>query len=130
MVVMVPLTILNLSWRTRATGARQLVVHDALEIMLSFDATYLSSFTPITMVMSSPVAGAERRLYGRSASCRSLIHSQESLGRVNFSQGSSRFDPTARAVAPMQALASLIRSVHLKRALRAACLSGRTAQSE
>src|ERR1019366_2536876 len=32
--------------------------------------------------------------------------------------------------APLQALASLIRNVHLKRALRAACLSGRTAQSE
>src|ERR1022692_2745191 len=59
MVVMVPLTILNLSFNTRATGARQLVVHEALEMMLSFAATYLSSFTPITMVMSSPVAGAE-----------------------------------------------------------------------
>ena len=35
------------------------MVHDALEMMLSFAASYLSSFTPITMVMSSPVAGAE-----------------------------------------------------------------------
>src|ERR1039457_1475890 len=56
------------------------------------------------------------------------------LHLIRFKHGTSwsesRFDPTARAVAPMRALASLIRSVHLKRALRAACLSGRTAQSE
>jgi hypothetical protein len=50
--------------------------------------------------------------------------------RRDCAESESRFDPIARAVATMQALASLIRSVHLKRALRAACLSGRTAQSE
>src|SRR5580704_11966369 len=56
---MVPQTMLKWSWRTLATGARQFVVHDALEMMLSFAGSYLSSLTPITMVMSSPVAGAE-----------------------------------------------------------------------
>src|SRR5450432_188901 len=56
---MVPLTILKLSFSTLATGARQFVVQDAFEIMWCFAASYLPSFTPRTVVMSSPVAGAE-----------------------------------------------------------------------
>jgi hypothetical protein len=40
-------------------GTRQLVVHDALETMLCRALSYLSEFTPITIVMSSPLAGAE-----------------------------------------------------------------------
>src|SRR6516162_10115196 len=63
MVVIVPLTILNLSLITCATGARQLVVHDAFDRMWCLEASYLSSFTPSTMVMSSPVAGAEMRTF-------------------------------------------------------------------
>src|SRR5580704_9885281 len=59
MVVIVPQTMLNLSWSTLATGAKQLVVQDAFEMMLCLVRSYLSSLTPITMVMSSPVAGAE-----------------------------------------------------------------------
>src|SRR5258708_6930208 len=59
MVVIVPFTILKWSFTTFATGARQLVVQDALEMMLSLAGSYLSSFTPKTMVMSSPFAGAE-----------------------------------------------------------------------
>ena len=44
---------------TCTTGARQFVVHDAFEITWCLAASYLSSLTPITMVMSSPFAGAE-----------------------------------------------------------------------
>src|SRR5271157_422170 len=55
---MVPQTILKLSLRTFAIGARQFVVQEALEITLCFVGSYLSSFTPNTMVMSSLVAGA------------------------------------------------------------------------
>src|SRR5258705_13132833 len=44
---------------TLTTGARQLVVQLALEMMLCLDASYLPSLTPRTMVMSSLLAGAE-----------------------------------------------------------------------
>src|SRR5438105_15613919 len=60
MVVIVPLWILKLSCTTLVTGARQLVVQEALEIMLCLAGSYMPSFTPSTMVMSSLVAGAER----------------------------------------------------------------------
>src|SRR5215218_4238846 len=43
---------------TFASGPRQFVVHDAFEIT-SWEPSYLSSLTPITTVMSSPLAGAE-----------------------------------------------------------------------
>src|SRR6185369_9488232 len=59
MVVIVPLTMPKLSTNTLATGARQLVVQEAFEMMLCFAASYLSWLTPSTMVMSSPLAGAE-----------------------------------------------------------------------
>ena len=49
----------KVSCRTLTTGARQLVVQEALEMTLCFAASYLSSFTPRTTVMSSLVAGAE-----------------------------------------------------------------------
>src|SRR5215469_17624080 len=58
-VVIDPVMILNLSLMTLATGARQFVVQDAFEMMWCLAESYLSSFTPSTMVMSSPVAGAE-----------------------------------------------------------------------
>src|SRR6202042_3946895 len=54
-----PLTIPKLSCSTLAMGATQFVVHDALEMMLCAAGSYAASFTPITIVMSSPVAGAE-----------------------------------------------------------------------
>ena len=44
---------------TCTTGARQFVVQLALEMMLCFLGSYLSWLTPITTVMSSPLAGAE-----------------------------------------------------------------------
>src|SRR5258708_5565979 len=59
MVVMVPLTILNASFTTLTIGARQLVVQEALEIMLCFAGSYLSWLTPSTRVTSSFFAGAE-----------------------------------------------------------------------
>ena len=57
-VVIHPLRMPNRSWITLATGARQLVVHDALEMMWCVDGSYVSSFTPSTTVMSGPLAGA------------------------------------------------------------------------
>ena len=47
-------------WRmTFATGARQLVVQEALEMMWWRAGSYFSSLTPMQTVISSPVAGAE-----------------------------------------------------------------------
>ena len=48
----------NSSLSTLANGPRQLVVHEALE-MTFWLPSYLSSFTPMTIVMSSSLAGAE-----------------------------------------------------------------------
>src|SRR5690606_8149207 len=58
MVVIEPCTIPNLSFRTLAIGARQLVVHEALEITVSvaFNTLWL---TPYTTVASTSVPGAE-----------------------------------------------------------------------
>src|SRR5438128_1390706 len=49
----------NRSWSTVATGPRQLVVQEALETIVWRRGSYLSWLTPITMVMSSFLAGAE-----------------------------------------------------------------------
>src|SRR5216684_2599778 len=49
----------NVSCRTLATGARQFVVHEALETTLCFAGSYKLSFTPSTNVASGPSAGAE-----------------------------------------------------------------------
>jgi hypothetical protein len=38
---------------TLTSGARQLVVHDALDTMSSFEGSYFSSFTPITNIGAS-----------------------------------------------------------------------------
>jgi hypothetical protein len=58
-VVIRPLTMPKFSSRTLAIGATQLVVQEALEMTWWFAASYLSSLTPITIVMSSSLAGAE-----------------------------------------------------------------------
>src|SRR5689334_15924581 len=58
-VVICPLTIPNVSTRTLATGPRQLVVQDALETIACLRGSYLSWLTPITIVRSSSLAGAE-----------------------------------------------------------------------
>ena len=44
------------------------MVHDALEIIACFAASYLVSFTPRTIVMSSPLAGAEMMTFCAPAS--------------------------------------------------------------
>src|SRR5215471_16089626 len=49
----------NVSCSTLATGARQIVVHEALETTLCLAASYVLSFTPNTNVASGPSAGAE-----------------------------------------------------------------------
>ena len=49
--------------RTLAIGATQLVVQEALEMTWWLAASYLSWLTPITMVMSSSLAGAEMRTF-------------------------------------------------------------------
>src|SRR5579875_1136796 len=49
----------NVSCSTFATGARQLVVQDALEMTWCREGSYIDSLTPSTMVRSSPLAGAE-----------------------------------------------------------------------
>src|SRR4051812_11844932 len=48
----------NASLSTLASGARQFVVQDAL-LMIVCEPSYLSWLTPMTIVRSSPVAGAE-----------------------------------------------------------------------
>src|ERR1039458_8878705 len=63
MVVMVPVTILKLSWMTLAMGARQFVVQDAFETMWCLAGSYFSSLTPSTIVMSSFFAGAVMMIF-------------------------------------------------------------------
>src|SRR3954468_964343 len=56
------------SWATLANGARQFVVHDALEITSCFSLSYWFSLTPRTIVMSGSVAGAEMTTFFAPAS--------------------------------------------------------------
>ncbi len=49
----------NRSFRTLASGARQLVVHDAFEITVCFAASNTESFTPMQIVASASPLGAE-----------------------------------------------------------------------
>src|SRR6516165_4739493 len=59
MVVIEPLTILKFSCTTLTAGAKQFVVQEALEITSCLAGSYIFSFTPSTIVRSSPLAGAE-----------------------------------------------------------------------
>merc|ERR1719464_1946224 len=58
MVVMRPSSIPQVSLSTLATGARQLVVQEALETTVMPDS-YLSWFTPMTKMGASSLGGAE-----------------------------------------------------------------------
>ena len=58
-VVIKPLTIPNSLSKTLATGAKQFVVQDAIEMMLWSLGSYSFSLTPKTIVLSSFLAGAE-----------------------------------------------------------------------
>ena len=55
---MKPFSISKFLFKISATGARQLVVHEAADIILSFFSN-LSSFTPNTIVLSAFLHGAE-----------------------------------------------------------------------
>merc|ERR550514_2200640 len=57
-VVMKPSTIVNFSWTTFASGARQLVVQEALETTVSAPV-YFVLFTPITYIGTASFGGAE-----------------------------------------------------------------------
>src|SRR5215217_3791461 len=56
---MTPRSIPTASWSTRATGARQFVVHEAFETMWCCPGSYASKLTPSATVVSGSVAGAE-----------------------------------------------------------------------
>ena len=58
----------KLSSSTFAKGARQFVVQEAFEMMWCSSLLYWSSFTPMTMVMSSFLAGAEMTTFLAPAS--------------------------------------------------------------
>ena len=58
-MVISPRSTPKLSWSTLTIVAMQLVVQEALLMMLWLPASYLSSLTPRTTVRSSPLAGAE-----------------------------------------------------------------------
>src|SRR5271169_801568 len=68
MVVIMPLTMPKLSSSTLASGATQFVVHDALDRTSCVAGSYASSLTPITIVMSSSLAGAEMMTFFAPAS--------------------------------------------------------------
>jgi len=57
-VVMSPSAMPQLSWTTLATGARQLVVHEALETTFMLEA-YFCWLTPMTKIGTSSLGGAE-----------------------------------------------------------------------
>ena len=67
-VVMNPRSIPNESSSTFAIGATQFVVHEAFEMIECFSASYASSLTPSTSVMSGSVAGAEMTTFFAPAS--------------------------------------------------------------
>ncbi len=84
-VVIRPRSMPNVSWSTFAIGARQLVVQEALEMMVCFAGSYVSSLTPITMVMSSFLAGAEMMTFlaPPSMCALALVGVGEEAGRLD-----------------------------------------------
>ena len=105
-MVIWPFTMPKVSFSTLATGPRQLVVQDALETILWFFGSYLSSFTPITIVRSSPLAGAEMMTFFAPASMCALALSasvKRPVDSITYStprlrQGSSAGFLTARTL--------------------------------
>jgi hypothetical protein len=98
-VVISPLTTPILSCNGFTSGARQFVVHDAFEMIVCVAGSYLSSLTPMTMVMSSPFAVAlmmTSQFVGDMAwsiynihdlSLRQSVTPDQVLGRVNVIGG-------------------------------------------
>src|SRR5437762_311356 len=56
---MMPMVMWKRSCSTLATGARQFVVHEALEMILCFEGSYTFSLTPMQKVASASFDGAE-----------------------------------------------------------------------
>src|SRR3989441_13335091 len=92
MVVMKPCLKPQLSSTTFTTGTRQFVVHEAFEMTWCFAGSYFWWFTPITIVMSSPLAGAEITTFFAPAA-RCLSASGRSVNRPVLS--STRSTPSA-----------------------------------
>src|SRR2546430_8925886 len=73
----------QLSSTTFTTGTRQFVVHEAFERTWCFAGSYFWWFTPITIVMSSPLAGAEMTTFFAPAA-RSEEHTSELQSQSNL----------------------------------------------
>ena len=101
-VVMSPLTMPNSSSSTLAIGARQFVVHEALEMTSWLPESYCRSLMPMTIVMSSFFAGAEMMTFLAPASrcARALVASVKWPGRLDDDVGArapSTAGPRGRA---------------------------------
>ena len=93
---MKPCSIPNESCSTFASGATQLVVHEALETTWCARGSYASSLTPSTRVMSGSVAGAEITTFLRAGV-------QVLLGAVAVGEETGRLEHHVDAeVAPRQ----------------------------
>ena len=97
----------NSSLITFANGPRQLVVHDALEMMFWLPS-YLSSLTPMTMVMSSPVAGAEMTTFFAPASRCPFAFSALVKMPVDSTTTSTPRSPHGSAAGPSRTSSALI----------------------
>ena len=72
----------HLSKSTLATGARPLVVHDALEMIVCFDVSKQSWFTLRTVVMSSLRAGAEMTFWAPASTWALALDRRRSCCRT------------------------------------------------
>ncbi len=94
-----------------ATGARQFVVQDALERMRCFAGSKVFSLTPMTMVASSPLAGAETmtrlapafRCFSHPSRSVNFPVDSMTISTPSFPQGSSAGSFTARTCTSLPA---------------------------
>src|SRR4051794_32088164 len=110
-VVMKPRSIPNVSSSTFAIGATQFVVHDAFEMIACCSASYWSSFTPSTRVMSGSVAGAEMITFFAPASrcfCADARSVKKPVDSITTSTPRSRQGKLAgsRSASPFRSLPS------------------------
>src|SRR5690348_15092752 len=98
----------QLSSTTFTTGTRQFVVHEAFERMLCFAGSYFWWFTPITIVMSSPLAGAEITTL-RAPAARCFSASGRLVNRPVLSSTSSRSEEhTSELQSPVHLVCRLL----------------------
>ena len=88
-------------------GPRQLVVQDALEMMFWLPS-YLSSLTPMTMVMSSPFAGAEMTTFSAPASRWPLAFSASVKMPVDSTTTSTPRSPQGSSLSGPRCASALI----------------------